>query len=226
MKRVILVCFWFFVLHSAFGQVKKIDTGSDTGYNDTYSFVKIKKAKLIDLKKSGFKNHYRFSKIGQIVDIWTKDELRYYGTLLNYIYKYPASMKLSSRVLKKELIDTVKAREIVSLFNLLKIKNIPSQNKIPKWEIGKDGDTFEVEYSTPDIYSYKSYWEPAEQQSIEGITINKFSMYLKEALDLKNRYEAFRQTLPDGRYTLGISVMIKATYWKKMNPKGGTSLFN
>ncbi|RKR81517.1 hypothetical protein BDD43_1664 [Mucilaginibacter gracilis] len=223
MKRLILVCFWFFVSHSAFGQVNKIDTGGDTGYNYSSAFLDGKTLILKSLKKAIYKTYYRFWRTGQIIEIWSEDNIGYCGAITNYIYKYGRGH--GGRIIFRKIeIDSSDAAKVISQFVNKSINEIPSQDKLPGWTKGMDGETITIEYSTPDTYSAKSYWEPEEQKSLEGVAINQFYTQLKFILDLQKKYKTFKSELPFGKYTIGMVNMTK--YGNRMRAKGGTSLFN
>lgn len=223
MRREILLFFCLSVILTAAAQNKKRTEGSQSSLTYPISEANAKELGLNMLSVSKHRHHYRFSIEGQIVEIWTDDDVNYRGFLLNYIYHRGGKGSHEHNIFsKRENINPDKARQIIALYDSLALDGIPTEEKIRNWRKGLDGADDIVEFADHDSYSIKTYWEPAEQEQIPGVYIKKFFNQLDAVFQLTRRYALFQNELPIGSYYIGMMGMTKTI---KFGAKGGSSLF-
>ena len=172
---------------------------------------KLHKAGLKDLTKTKEKLHFRLSSETQAIDIWTTDQMIFWGTLTNFTTSYntqnhqrkrPNKEKFFSTVTK---LDTSNARRIYDLFMKKSIFDIPPQDSIKDWTGGLDGTTYFIEQSTSDHYSFKEYWTPDlfKDKVDEAKRINELTLDLEVLLNLTQSFDQFIHSLPYGTYNAG-----------------------
>lgn len=223
MRKKILLFFCLSVIVSAAAQNKKRTEGSQSSLIYPISEANAKQLGLNTLPSSEHRHHYRFSSEGQIVEIWTDDDIGYQGFLLNYIHHRRGKGGHQYNTLsKRENIDPDKAKQMIALYDSLALNEIPTEEKIRNWQKGLDGGDDIVEFADHDSYSIKTYWEPSVQEQIPGIYIKIFFTRLNIVFQLRRNYALFQNELPIGSYYIGMMMMTKTI---KFGAKGGSSLF-
>ncbi|OCX50315.1 hypothetical protein BEL04_23705 [Mucilaginibacter sp. PPCGB 2223] len=211
------------VILSAAAQNRKRTEGSRLNVEYPIAEANAKELGLKKLADSEHRHHYRFSTEGQIVEIWTDDDVTYQGFLLNYIYHRKGKGGYQHNILsKKESVYTDKAKQIIAMYDSLALNGIPTEERIANWQKGLDGGDDIVEFADRDSYSIKTYWEPAVQERIPGIYIKKFFNRLEVVFQLGRKYKSFQNELPIGNYYIGMMMVTKTV---KFGAKGGSSLF-
>ena len=196
----------------SFGQSKDvsipINNKIDTSYWYEVQQNKYSKAGLPNLINSSDTLHIRFSNEVQAIDVWTNDFKTFYGTFTNFTTSTGQEIFFSD----KSYLDTGIAKLVYKIFIELSIFNIPTIQKIPKWEQGFDGKEFIIEYSTPKIYSFKEYWSPSyfKNKIKMAATIDSLTHRLEETLQMQQSFGKFITMLPSGCYHGG-SILIECT---------------
>ena len=211
------------VILSAAAQNRKRTEDSRSSLMYPVSEANAKELGLNMLSVSEHRHHYRFSIEGQIVEIWTDNDVSYQGFLLNYIYRRKGKGGHQHHIVrKKENVSSDEAKQIIALYDSLALNKIPTEEKIRNWRKGLDGADDVIEFAEYDSYSIKTYWEPAVQENPPGIYIKKFFNRLEVVFQLTRKYALFQNELPIGNYYIGMSGMTKTI---KFGAKGGSSLF-
>ena len=151
--------------------------------------------------------------------IWTSDFVSFKGVLLNFTRRYDEDVMYNDRKLISEQItlDAATAQRVYKLFADNHIFNMPSQEGIPGWSMGNDGETFVVEYVTPSSYSFKEYWTPSYFKDIkEAVVFNKTVDALEAMLGMRNSWDDFVYSLPKGYYTCGDRIVYVTKAKKEM----------
>lgn len=220
MKRCYILLILLFLTGITSGQIKKsieipVNNNSDT--TQLYKWVtdiqvKLKMNRLI---YSGDPVHLRFWQAGQAIDIWSVDSKTLHGQVTNYIWEYktpickkkkPKPGKLYSN---QYALDGLQARTVYNLFLRDSIKNIPSEEKSPGWSQGGEGNAYCFELSTPDSYTFKTFWAPPLQGNLKDAkTIEEFVKNINTTANLQQLLAKFYETLPGGNYTNGSSKTI------------------
>ena len=238
--KVLLSIIVFLFIISAWGQTnKKVNipifknykNEPDTSLWFKWKYALIKEINLKDLQTTSDSFHFRFWSDVQAVDIWTFDYRAYFGTITNYAQQYNSNLirkgiyKIERIFSNQIILDTSKAREIFKTIETLSIISIPSDNKIPGWENGFDGEEFLIETSTPNEYNFKEYWTPrAFADSLkEAKQMQTFVDFLFSDFKLYQYYEKLK--LPEGSYRRnGIQgIQIRS---KNENTAGSTSIYD
>ncbi len=150
--------------------------------------------------------NFRFRSNGQIVEIW-KDKDTIGGVLTNYIFRSGKNHKRKKTLFRKDSLPediAVKAYNIICKSGIL---NLPSSRDIKGWVQGVDGITYFIEHANKKNYWYKRYWTPSismRDSLKEAFIVNDFVTELSTSLNLKERYESYRKSLPkSGCYNSG-----------------------
>jgi hypothetical protein len=216
MKYCIILVVWLLTLNSLFGQSTKccipFENGKDTAFWYKWSGENAEKIGLEDLTQTNDSLHFRFWTETKSVDVWTKDFKFFSGFLTLYTESIPKDVNSLSKgkfYSKKILLDDSTAKNVYLLFDSLAVFSIPPQEDIKGWENGNDGDIFLIEYSTPNTYSFKSYWTPSNYPNIkEAFVIDTLSKQLDKMLAMGNRWSKFIRSLPKGSYNAGGATVI------------------
>jgi len=185
--------------------------------HDTSLWYKWKKEecawmKLPDLALTKEKVHFRFWEEVQLIEVWTDDYVHFAGRLVNFTEKegHGVGTRRSAEYFYSKSTDLGPdtAKLIYDLFATNNIFNIPTQESIPGWHSGNDGEQFLMEYSTPDIYSFREYWTPSYfKQITEARVMTELVKRLEETLHIDARWGAFANQLPEGCYRAGELLM-------------------
>jgi hypothetical protein len=231
--RAILSAFLLIVLcNYTNGQVitKSIplEKNGDTSFFYSWNKKMLAKAELKNLENGADTLHFRFTSDIQVIDIWTSDYSTFSGMLTNYTtkYQYKDSKKdqnvKQTFLFEKKVLDTNTSKRIYELFIALKIFTIPSQDSIPAWTNGLDGNMYYVEHFTNNAYSFKHYWTPYifKDKIEEARRINELSEKLELLLKLNQSFTNFINSLPKGSYSSGGALFTKSSkrLFKKNRP--------
>lgn len=193
MKHTYLIIFFLSFIYS-FSQNKQIVGDTVYWYNQRKPFLK--ELNLKDFEKTTNEFSFRFSNHGQIVEIIKENKL-FSGTITNYIY-YSKREKSKRKVLfNKIFLSSEKTEQIYNTVQRADILNLPSDEEIKNWGRGRDGRTYNVEYSDTIKYSIKSYWEPSSQKDISvALRVSDFIDIISNILQLEESYIKFKDSLP------------------------------
>lgn len=227
MRNLFFLTLFFLVPALGKGQHKTISIPETIKKYDTaYWSNRIKEdsneAGLPNLIKTNDALYFRYSTDVQSIDIWTEDFKNFHGTFANFTIGN--TYKRDKKKLPREFyfdvrpIDTLEAKEIYTLFSSLKVFNIPSQDSISGWKQGCDGMGYNIEYSTPHYYSFKSYWSPnAEGNLKEAVIMDTLINKLEKRLKLHQSFYGFIDCLPAGLYGGGgiVGIATSVTHKEK-----------
>jgi hypothetical protein len=212
--------YYFFLLNIlSFITPKSNDSFPSSHFNggDIHLYeVNTKSKKLFSIGK----NHsdsldFSFASERQSIRIWTKDLKNFKGTLTNVTTKISNSnqeniYKENKPKRHKEYKNTVKidpeiAKQVYIMFNDAGIFTIPDGKDIKGWRIGVDGLIYTLKYSTPNKESIKQYWTPEAYvgKIKEADKIVNLVEQLKATLNMKDSFDRFFNTLPNGCYNVG-----------------------
>lgn len=166
------------------------------------------------------KNHsdsldFSFTSARQSIRIWTKDFKNFKGTLTNFTTKISNSnqedlYKENTPRHHKEYKNTVKidpeiAKQIYVMFNNAGIFSMRDGKDIKGWRIGTDGVIYSIKYSTLNKESTKQYWTPEVYvgKIKEADKIVHLLEQLESTLNMKDSFDKFFNTLPNGCYNVG-----------------------
>lgn len=178
--------------------------------------VNTKSKKLFSIGK----NHsdsldFSFTSERQSIRIWTKDFKNFKGTLTNFTTKISDSnqegnYKENKPKRHKEYKNTVKidteiAKQIYVMFNNAGIFSMRDGKDIKGWRIGTDGVIYSIKYSTLNKESTKQYWTPEVYvgKIKEADKIVHLLEQLESTLNMKDSFDKFFNTLPNGCYNVG-----------------------
>ncbi len=188
---------------STFGQ-QKVWTG-DTTYWYNYQKHENSKLGLEDLLNSKYPFAFRITSLNIITDIWTVEGTKFTGKQILFTSTSEDNPENCKYFWRTEIIGNDTAQFINQFLEDYKILNIPPQDSIRDWENGFDGSIYLIEYATPTIYSFKSYWTPTAFPSIpEAVSISNFIQKIENLLEQHDKFDNFIESLPkDKSYRYG-----------------------
>lgn len=219
MKRYYILLALLFLTGITSGQKKSmeipVNKNGDTTQLYKWTYDIQVKLKMNRLAYSSDPVHLRFWQNGQAIDIWSVDSKTLHGQVTNYlwVYKTPICKKKKPRPGKlysnQYGLDGEQARAVYHLFLMDSIRNIPSEEKNPGWSQGSEGNAYCFEISTPDSYSFKTFWAPILLGNLKDAkTIEEFVKNINATANLQQFLAKFYDTLPGGNYTNGGSKII------------------
>jgi len=190
-NRIFLACMLLLSFLSLSSQEKEILGDSLFIRNMDNEFAK--ETGISDFMISRHDFDFRFENMGQILEIWkNKDTIG--GVLINYIFRHGKEKKTIAR---REVLPQETATRVYGIITRSKIQSVPTTLMIEGWKFGYDGISYTIEQADHSNYSYKQYYRPEDQGSLpEGIIVTNLVNELSAALAFKDRYEAFKKTLP------------------------------
>jgi hypothetical protein len=214
-KRSLTFIFLLTFGHFCNGQTKNSSiptfNNGEVSFWFKYQQDNFQKSKLENLQTNVDSLHFRLSTQHQAIDIWTNDNIIFYGSLTSFTTDYdpekhkkdnPKPDKFYSI---KSSIDTFTAKKIYDLFNEQSIFDIPSGEKINGWNLGTDGEEFIIEHSTKTNYSFKEYWTPSVHRNKlkEAMLIDNLTKEISTILQMRQSFNKFIDSLPYGCYHTG-----------------------
>ncbi len=95
------------------------------------------------------------------------------------------------------LLNTDTAKLIRQLILSSDILNLPSDDSIKGWKQGADGITYIIESSTKNYYTFKTYWTPKAQASLqEAVQVQTFVDNLLSLVNAQATWNSFAKTIP------------------------------
>jgi len=220
MKRNFIILILLLLSSVAFGQIKKsveipVNQNGDTTLVYKWIHELHGQLKINNLIYSNELFHLRFWQDGQVIDIWTIDNKTFQGQVTNYLWAYkpnyckkkkPKTGKLYSN---QNLLDAGQARTAYNLFLIDSIAYLPSEEKTPGWSKGSEGIAYCFEISTPNSYTFKSFWTPSAKDSLYNAkNIQNFVKNINTYLNLAQFKTKFYDTLSGGSYSNGSMPLI------------------
>jgi hypothetical protein len=213
MKLITTIFIIQFSLLSSFGQksdsIQKRTFVRDTSYIQNRTSNLAKKIGLPDISKTTSDFYFRFWNQGQAVDLWRTQSDSMTGSITNYIFHQTGKKNIKrDTIFHKSTVGYSLAQNAYDLILTSPILSIPSDDQITGWRKGFDGITYIFEYLDKNRYTYKTYWTPSFQDSLnEALIVNRFIKAFNDTLKLKQARESFNNSLPHkGCYTSGISM--------------------
>jgi hypothetical protein len=202
---------------------------ADTAVTYKWLLRDIEIMKLADLRFSQQPFHMRIWSGRSVTDISTNDKKTFNGSVTNITGGHFVSTQDdkgyscgSGLVSLSKTFDTALARKAIKLIDSFSVFSIPPSDSIAGW--GKrdstrksidvaDGEMYSIEYSTPTIYSFKSYYAPYSYTGAkEAIEMSTLLSRLSILLAVVNDWNDFINGLPRGSYSIGgESITVKAT---------------
>jgi hypothetical protein len=193
----------------AIAQSKTIQPSLLYSNGDTSFFYKVTSAQASKLRLQHLVTaqesiHFRFWTESQVVDVWSQNNKVFYGQLISFTTKVRLSRKKEQFYKKVLPLDRATAKKLYNLFDTMNIFAIPNSDSIKEWQTGLDGITYQIELSTPSLYSYKTYWTPKAQVNMkEAVLIDLLATSLSESLGMPEAWKKFIESLPYGCYHQG-----------------------
>jgi hypothetical protein len=202
MKKILLNILTILTL-STFGQ-QKVWTG-DTTYWYKYQKYVNSKLGLEDLSNSKYLFAFRITSLNIITDIWTVDGTNFNGKQILFTSTSDENPEKIEYFHRTERIGNDTAQIINQFLEDYKILNIPQQDSIRDWGNGLDGSIYLIEFATPALYSFKSYWTPTAFPSIpEAVSISNFVQKIADLLKQQEKFDNLIESLPkDKSYRYG-----------------------
>ena len=199
----------FLTCSNTFGQslpkIKQTNLTNSSDLKEKVIYETGTKIRLPDLTQCKDSLHFRFSKDGRAIDVWTNDYVTFYGRLLNFMNTHYSPVKYYCQAIQ---IDTNTARGIYELFLKYSIFEIPHQENIKGWITGLDGEFTTITHATPTFYSLKKYWSPNAYGNIkEAVAIDSINSKLYKVFTDLTKNTLFLCALPSGLYEDGELLM-------------------
>ena len=203
---------------ASFGQAKSyynvVDSNGEVTFWYKYQTEQIKKLSLPSLDTVFNSNCFRVWTNRQVIEIWQNQNGITFGSLVTWTDEYtPHNEKPTNRsfIKVKPLIgDTANLVRLLFLSSGILI--LPTEDSIKGWKKGFDGITYFIEYSTKENYSFKSYWTPQVQDSLNEA--RQVKSFIDSAFSLVNAgdvWKSFSKTIPyESYYNGGPLVTIRA----------------
>jgi len=226
MKETVKILIIFLISFSAHCQEKQITiptyTNGDTAYYFKYTSMLCKKLKFTDLTQSTTEFYFRLWNPGLATDIWKDKDSNIKGEITNF---YEAEgEKIWGKIYSNKIqIDSIDAKKTYEFILKSMIDTLPTEDDIEGWSGGLDGELYIIEFSTPNKYSFKSYWSPTAQGKLkEALIVEKFMQNFNKMLNLLDISFRFYYSIPDDYFQqclLKERNKQKKKYEKKMNSK-------
>ena len=236
-KRKSFILFIFLISLNLFGQkgLTKIDIDNNYELNDNSSddFVKYY-FKLINIKNSNYKIHFRYLKNSQVIDIYSNDNINFDGEILNYLTEQK-SIKGSDHTTtpNKYVYEILKLDEKTSnqigkdILNS-NLQEIPDSKEIKNWSQNwLDCGSISFILKINSKITEKNFSCPWQQN--DSINYVKSLKLIYNRIDnndsIKNKFDEFKNKLEKGKsYSNGFLQMYFFTYkesesWKLNKPK-------
>ena len=218
--RTLLLTILTFLTLSSFGQ-QKVWTGDTTYWYNYQNYIN-KEIGIDDLSKSQHPFAFRITSSNIMINIWKVDGIKFSGIQTVFTSTSPDSQGKCEHYFKTEMIGEDTVQLIMKLLDDYSILSIPPEDSIADWGTGFHGTTYLIEYATPEIYSFKSYWTPTAFPSIpEAVRISGFVKNIEDLLMQYEKFDNLIESLPgDKNYQYGnaltkIRTKIKAKKRKK-----------
>ena len=227
MKVLLLCVAMLCLMPSAFGQRRTLHLPKAHS-NDTTNFwyqTEKKREQTIGLnavESSPNPVHFRLSITGgTILDVWQKDN-QFFGAVTIWVKDTDEALWSFERIHSQQYkFEPETAAAIGQLVISSGIIELPSEENIPGWQKGIDGEEIVVQYSNSKAYYLKNYWTPSAQKGLpEALLVQKFCNTIFELANMKVVRKSFVDGTPfqcyttDGSMTTCKIVRSMAEYWQ------------
>ena len=133
-----------------------------------------------------------------VLDITEND-----GVLITFVSRCRRKNKSSKQYVKTlSAINKQQAAQAKHIILESGILNLPSEDDISDWQLILDGRTYIIEYSSNQVYFFKTYSNPDGQDGLmEAEIVLKLISELKSLLNIEAINQHFIDSLPNGCYT-------------------------
>ncbi|RZK19958.1 MAG: hypothetical protein EOO43_11420 [Flavobacterium sp.] len=172
----------------------------------------IEKHSQADLIRSTYPFHFRAWYYDRAIEIWEDSLGKVNGLVFFWVNEYNTGNTFS----RAYPFDQETAKKLKDILLESNLNNIQTDGLINGWQFGNDGETYSFEYSTKTLYSFKTYWEPAAQDSVKES--KKILNFVKQFLSLSNtnRFaKTFTDLVPFQMYTNDCLGVIQKNAFKK-----------
>jgi len=178
------------------------------------------------IENTKFTTYIRVSSDGQIVDLFSNDNLIFQGTVTNRITKYKTvktewgkSNVESQYFYRTQQLDTNTSTRLANYLLNSGLDTIPTDSLIPSWTKGFfDCSGLNYQIKNKGVFSIKIFrcpWGQNDTSDYKKVVISDYE-FIEKNLDLNNRYELFMDLLPPGIYSNdGFIMTIIGKYIKK-----------
>ena len=117
--------------------------------------------KLPNLQETNDTFYFRLWTHNQVVDIWTFDNVKIFGVVINFAERYNSKLLKKGQYVvdkvffKSKKLDSIYAKNIFTAIKNLKLMDIPSDEKINGWSQGLDGTEYLIETSINILFENK-----------------------------------------------------------------------
>ena len=195
---------------SSFGQGKSsyntYESDGDSTFWFKYQTTITRKLSLPLLDTTTRVEYFRIWTDKQAIDLWFDENENFAGTLTTWTDEYaPYNEEPTNRTFtkaKKLTLDT--ALLLGKLISSSGISYLPTGDSIKGWQNGYDGITYVVEHATKNNYSFKTYWTPKAQDSLQEAKL--VQSFIDTALSLSNAqivWKEFSKEIPFESYYNG-----------------------
>ncbi|MBA4198399.1 MAG: hypothetical protein C0459_12685 [Chitinophaga sp.] len=207
----LLICFTSFGQGKIFYNVLKAD--GDSTFWFKYQTTIAQKLKLPLLDTSTKTEYFRIWTNKQAIDLWQEKDGEFKSMLTTWTDEYPP---YNEEPTNRTFIKTkqISGDSLLMLRELLISNDIlflPTDDSIKGWQKGVDGNTYIIEHSKKDSYSFKSYWTPKAQDSLkEAILVQTFVDSVLNLTNAQTFWKEFSKEIPfESYYNGGPSVTIR-----------------
>ena len=163
---------------------------------------------LLPLENSEYGFHFRYIKSGQIIDLYSKDNLTFSGLIVNFIQEtkqvkteYGYNSEPINYVFNKVKIADTSATKLGKYILKEKTNEIPTDSLISEWNFNwLDCGAIKFKYKIGDKISNRTYTCAQNQNDSIAyvVDIKKLKDMLSNDLELKSSFDSFTDKLPKG----------------------------
>lgn len=211
-KAILLIILLITSLLSAQHELKKVALREGfSPHDDVSDSIETMYLRLPPLSKSPSKFHFRYRKVGQIIDIYSNDSITFKGSVLNKIIRLKQG-KINGNntsvpeyyIYETVAIDEHDASEIGRLIIKEEMYNIPTDKLLKDWKFNFfDCRGIDFKYKVGDSLFKVHYGCPTGQDTLADLKIKKI-LNLQNRIDitlhLSESYTAFDKRLERGKW--------------------------
>ena len=197
MKSFLPLLFLFLLTNPLLAQKDiQFSNDSDTAFWYRYKNGNIKQFNLGFIENDTNDYSFRFWSFGLVIKVTDKS-----GEIIRFVEASPND-KRKRIFVKRYPISSTSALQVRHLIDSLQIERLPSDKNIKGWQQGLDGITYFTEYKKGEQYSFKNYWTPTSQDTLnEAIRFQNFVSGLDRILNLRDNSNHFQDDIPFDSWT-------------------------
>lgn len=193
---------------------------------------------LQPIQTTKFKSHFRITLVGQTIDFYSSDNVKFHGKLTNYITEYNtviskdsdyAQSKEYQYVIEQIDLEQTKVDKFVKVLIKTGQLEIPTDTLIPPWNHNfLHCNSLVFQFNIDGKYIWQIFhcpWGQKDSIEFKSIILNNYEK-VKSIFQLDSLYESLESKLPKGKtYSRdGYRMMYKMTdqqseNWKKSQPQ-------